>query len=128
MTQWPKPEARQLPPEGAYEFRVNKEPELKKFTYKDKQGNEKEGRRLVLYAVALGTAGEFSIIDSFLPWEPRYADLCAALKVEHGRDIDVSDSIFKGFIKHEKDKSDPDKVYARIVDIVITAQEEDVPF
>ena len=128
MTQWPKPEARKLPPEGPYEFRLNKEPELKKFPYKDKQGNEKEGRRLILYAVALGTAGEFSVVDSFLPWESRYADLCAALKVDHGRDIEVADSIFKAEIKHEKDKSDPEKIYARIVNIVVAEPDDDIPF
>ena len=128
MTQWPKPEGRKLAPEGRYEFRLNKEPDLKAFTYKDKQGNDKEGRRLVLYAVAIGDAGEFPVIDSFLPWEPRYEDLCKALHVEHGRDIDVADSIFKAEIKHEKDKADPDKTYARIVNIVVAEEADDIPF
>jgi hypothetical protein len=130
MTYWPKPEARQLPPEGHYEFRLNREPELKKFTYKDKQGNEKEGRRLRIYAIAIGEKGEFPIVDSFLPWEPRYTDLCAALKVEHSRDIQMADSIFKAEIKHEKDKMDPEKLYARIVNIVVPDQvaDEDIPF
>ncbi len=129
MTFWPEPEKTKIP-EGHYKFRIYKEPELKKFTYRDKKGQEKEGRRLILYAIGLGEQGEFSVMDSFLPWEDRYIDLCKALKVEHGRDIEVSGNFFEADIKHEADRNDPKKSYVRIINIVIPAEEEgdDVPF
>lgn len=114
MTYWPKPE-KTLAPEGPYEFRLNKEPELKKFT--DRNG--KESRRLIVYAIALGESGEYSIIDSFVPWEQRYTDLCAALGVEHGRDITMAGSIFKADIKHEEKKDKPGEFWARIANVVV---------
>jgi hypothetical protein len=132
---WPEPEAKKLPPEGAYSFRLNREPELRAFTYTDKQGTEREGRKLVLYAVALGPAGEYRVVDAFLPWEPRYVDLCTALGVEHGRDISVSGAVFDADIIHQPDKRDPTKVYARIVNIrsredapSSNLPDEDIPF
>ncbi len=130
MTYWPEPEKAKIP-KGHYQFRVNREPELKKFTYRDKIGNEKEGRRLIIYAVGLGKEGEFSVVDSFLPWEDRYRDLCQALKVEHGRDIEVSGITFEAEIKHEPTKKDPTKLYPRIVNIVVPIKEDegdDIPF
>jgi hypothetical protein len=131
--QWPKPENRKIP-EGHYQFRLNREPELKKFPFKDKHGEDREGRRLIIYAIGLGDEGEFSVVDSFLPWEDRYADLCAALGVEHGKDIQVEGSIFEADIKWEPQKNDPTKTWPRIVNIVIPkefkskSEGDDVPF
>lgn len=132
MTQWPKPESRI--PEGHYQFRVNREPELRKFPYKDKHGNEKEGRRLIFYAIGLGEEGEFSIVDSFLPWEDRYRDLCKVLNVEHGREIEVSGATFEADIKYEISKKNPSESYPRIANIIIPTEEkpaeegDDIPF
>jgi len=133
MTFWPKPE-KSFAPEGHYSFRLNKEPELKKFTKKDGQ----ESRRLVIYAIALGEQGEFSVIDSFVPWEKRYSDLCAALGVEHGRDIQMAGAIFQADIKHEPRKDKPGEFAARITNIIIpedkkelqdkTKEGDDIPF
>ena len=128
MTQWPEPEGRRLPPEGSYSFRLNREPDLKKAT--DRKG--REYRRLVLYAIALGEDGEFPVVDSFLPWEDRYGDLCKALGVEHGRDIAMEGSTFKADIRHEADREDPNKLYPRIDKIVVPEDgdgpDDDIPF
>jgi len=107
---WPVP-GNELAPEGHYSFKLNKEPDFKK--------EEKEGRgyvRIVLYATALGTEGNYRVVDSFVPWDPRYTDLCKALGVEHGKDIFMAGGIFEGDIKHEEIKG---KTYARIANIVI---------
>ena len=128
MTTFPEPEGFQLIPEGHYEFRLNKEPELKKFTY-TKNGEEKEGRRIVIYAIGLNDEGEFSIRDAIATFEPRYRDLCEALKVEHGKDISVTGSVFLADVKHESPKNDPTKTYPRLTNI--TAKDgngDDIPF
>jgi hypothetical protein len=122
MTYWPPP-GNQLPPEGHYSFRLNKEPALK--TYRDK--NDKEGKRLVIYAIALGEKGEFAVTDSFMPWETRYADLCAALGVEHGRDITMAGAIFEADIKHEPRKDKVGEMSARIVGIKVPKPPEPEP-
>jgi len=130
---WPKPENSRIP-EGHYQFRLNREPELKVFTYCDKDGNQKEGRRLVLYARGIGEQGEFGVVDSFLPWEERYANLCAALGVDHGRDIEMAGTIFEADIKHEMSKKDPTQSFPRIVNIVVShdpssnGEGDDIPF
>lgn len=132
MAQWPEPENKKIP-EGHYEFRLNREPEIMKFTYHDKNGNEKESRKLKLYAVGLNSTGSYAIIDNFLPWEERYADLCKALDVEHGKDIQMQGGVFEADIKHEPDKKDPTKSWPRIVNIIVPADEaekpgDDIPF
>ena len=131
MAQWPEPENKRIP-EGHYEFRLNREPEILNFTYHDKQGNEKQGRKLKLYAIGLSPVGSFRVIDNFLPWEERYADLCKALGVEHGKDIEMQGSVFEADIKHEPDKKDPSKSWPRIVNIVVPEDKpeagDDVPF
>jgi hypothetical protein len=125
MSEWPSPQAG-IPPEGSYAFRVTKEPDIKEFDYTKKDGSEHIGKRLVLYVEASNETGTFNVVDSFIPWEPRYADLCAALNVEHGKDIHVSGRTFLGEIIHEADKKDAKKIYPRI--IKIKAGDEDTPF
>ena len=128
MTTWPKPEGFELIPEGHYEFRISKEPELKAFTY-TKDGVEKEGRRMIVYAIGLNDQGEFGIRDAIATFDPRYRELCDALKVEHGRDIQVSGSTFLADVKHEADKSNPNKVYPRLANITAkNGGDDDIPF
>lgn len=134
MAMWPEPENRKAP-EGHYEFRLNREPEILKFTYHDKNGNEKESRKVKLYAVAAGPAGTFPVIDQFLPWEGRYSDLYKALGVEHSKDIEMEGSTFEADIKHEPDRKDPSKSYVRIVNIKVPDDKpgageggDDIPF
>jgi hypothetical protein len=123
---WPEPEGRKTIPEGHYSFRINREPDLKSFSYTDKNGTERDGRKLVIYAVGINSDGEFPVADAFLPWEPRYTELCEALGIEHSKDIEVTGIIFEADIKHQPDKKDPTKSYPRIVNI--TAKTDDIPF
>jgi hypothetical protein len=132
---WPESEARKLPPEGHYSFRVNREPELKKVTFKDKEGNDKEGRKIIFYAVGINDTGEYPISDGFFPWESRYEELLAALGVEHGKDIQVTGAYFTADIKHQPDKKDPTKVYPRLANIqgqgdvpASNVPDDDIPF
>ena len=126
MTCFPEPEGFKLIPEGHYQFRLNKEPELQKFTYTDKDGNQKEGRRLKVYAVGLNSDGEYLMTDTIAVFEQRYAEFCAALGVEHGKDIDVKGAVFEADVKHEPSKKDPTKAFPRLVNI--TGKGDDIPF
>jgi len=122
---WPEPTSRVKIPEGHYSFRLNREPEIKHYPYTDKNGNQQEGTKVVIYAIGLAEdGGSFSIADAFLPFEQRYRDLCASLGVEHGRDIQAEGSVFEADIVHEPDKKDPTKSWPRIVNIAV---QEDVP-
>jgi hypothetical protein len=122
---FPEYEGKKKIPAGHYQFRLNKEPELIAFPYKDaKTGEEKKGHKIKLYAVGINSAGEFSVIDQIPAWDPRYADLLKALQIEHGRDIQVEGSVFEADIIHEADKTDPTKSYPRIVKIIPTS---DIP-
>jgi hypothetical protein len=113
-------------PEGHYSLKLNKEPDIKK--------EEKDGKgyvRVVLYATALGSDGNYRIVDSFVPWDPRYADLCKALGVEHGKDILMEGAVFEADIKHEEFKG---KTRARIANITVQgdisdkSEGDDIPF
>jgi len=131
---WPESENKRIP-EGFYRFRINREPEFRKFPYSDKQGNKKEGTKIVLYIKGLNDKGEFSHVEGIPVWDPRYEELCQALGVEHGKDIEVSGMTFDGYIKHEADKNDPSKIYPRLYGIqandapIASANtDDDVPF
>lgn len=129
MTNFPEPEGYRLIPEGHYEFRINKEPELQKFTYTDKDGNQKDGRRMKVFAIGLNDQGEFPISDMIAVFEPRYRELCEALGVEHGKDISVTGAVFMADVKHEASKKDPSKIFPRLFNI--TAKNDidgDCPF
>ena len=128
MTTWPEPKTGI--PEGSYTFTLNREPELQKF-----QTSKGESRRLVLFVV--GNPGEHSHKESFVPWDPRYDDLCRALNVQHGRDITMEGAEFDAEIIYEDDKSDPSKSWPRLRNIRPvtegvpkgrTAEEDDIPF
>ncbi len=127
MTYFPEPEGFKLIPEGHYEFRINREPVLEKYHYTDKDGADKEGRRMVVFAVGLNDQGEFMIRDVMAVFEPRYRELCEALKVEHGRDIAITGAVFEADVKHEPSKKDPTKIFPRLVNI--TGKDgDDIPF
>ena len=106
MTQWPEP--RKGIPEGHYTFTLNQEPELQKI-------GSGESRRLVLYAIA--DPGGHKYRESFVPWDPRYEELCDALGVEHGRDIRMEGASFDADVVYEPSKDDPSKSYARLKNI-----------
>lgn len=125
MTYFPEPEGFKLIPEGHYEFRVNKEPELQKFQYTDKDGNSKDGRRLKVFAIGLNAQGEFPISDMIAVFEPRYRELCEALGVEHGKDIAVTGALFEADVRHEASKKDPSKVFPRLFNITAKGAERD---
>lgn len=115
--QWPEYEGKVKIPVGHYSFRMNREPDLKSFPYTDKDGNSKSGRKIVVYAIGINKTGEFSVVDAIVAWEERYNDLCKALGVEHGRDIEMEGSRFEADIVHEADKTDPTKSWPRLTNI-----------
>jgi hypothetical protein len=104
---WPKPGGI---PEGHYCFTLDKEPELRKI--KTKNG---ESRAIDIHAVS--DPGEFTIKDSFVPWDIRYKDLCDALHVEHGADIRVEGASFEADVVYEPDRDDPSKSWPRLKNI-----------
>jgi len=125
-------------PEGKYTFTISKEPEKRKhhgpindfvsilFSFKvdDGRGSVREHR------------------ESLLPWEGRYGELLLALggkkddkgQVHLSETVDIIGKRFKAEIKHEPDKDDPDKTWARIVNISIPEvggeeyEDDEVPF
>jgi len=105
---WPEP--KKGIPEGHYTFTLNKEPELKVIRMKNG-----EGRSLLLYVV--GMPGDHKHSESFVPWDPRYEDLCTALNVEHGKDIQMEGTSFEADVIYEPDKADPDKSWPRMKNI-----------
>jgi hypothetical protein len=117
MATWPKPESN-LAPEGHYVFRLREDPEFEPYTYNDKKtGEPRQGNKITFFAIGANEAGEFTVRESFFVWDPRYADLCAALGVDRGRDIRMAGAEFEGRVIHEADRNGPTKKYARIVDI-----------
>jgi hypothetical protein len=123
MPQLPRFESNKAP-EGHYQFRITKL-EVRPFTYQTKSG-KRTSKKIYLECQALGESGEHQVIDSMLPWEDRYGEFLKALHVEHSADIELNGSIFEGDIKHEIDRKNPSKSYARIVNI--TAHDDDIPF
>ena len=130
---WPEYEGAKKIPVGHYQFRLNKEPELLGFSYKDPNtGEEKKGKKVKLYAIGINGEGEFPVIDNIVVWEERYQELLNALGLEHGRDIKVAGSTFEADIVHEPDKKDPTKSWPRIINITgrldIPDGGDDIPF
>lgn len=117
MSKWPKPESNMIP-EGHYVFRFREEPIFEPYTFTDKKtGNDRQGQKITFFAVGSSGDEEFDVRESFFVWDTRYADLCAAVGVEHGKDIKVGGAHFEGEIIHEASKKDPTKVYPRIINI-----------
>ena len=129
MTNFPAPQTKI--PEGHYQFRLNREPELNEKVGK----NGKRFSTVTIFAIGLNDEGEFYIIDNFLPWEDRYVDLLAALGVEHSSEVDVVESIFEADVVHVPDQNDPTKTWPKLTDIVPanadpkeTTGDDDLPF
>ena len=116
MSTWPEPENK-LIPEGHYQFRLTKEPEFRYFDYTS-NGVAKKGTKIILVVRGIGDNGEFSHVEGIPVWDYRYANLCEVLGVEHGRDILMAGCGFEADIKHEADKKDATKMYARLCGIV----------
>lgn len=111
---FPAPETTVKIPEGHYSFRLNREPELRKFTFTNKQGAQREAIKVVLFAIGLNETGEYRIVDALLPWEDRYAEFLLALGIEHSKDVTVDGAFFEADVRHEMDKKDPTKSWPRL--------------
>ncbi len=114
---FPEPEKQRIP-EGHYQFRVNREPELKVIEVKGQDGQKRPSRKVVLYVVGLNETGEYRHSESFVPWDDRYADLLAALGVDHSVEIEVTDTIFEADIEYVPDRTDPTKRWPRLKNIM----------
>ena len=133
----PKPEANMIP-EGHFVFRLREEPETETFTFTDKKGKEREGTKVTFFFVGTNDAGEFDVRESLFVWDKRYADLCLALGVDHGKDSQIPGPSFEADIIHEPDKRDLTKVWPRLIKITPRpvegadfpegASDDDVPF
>jgi len=123
---WPKPGGI---PEGHYLFTLDKEPELR--VIKTKNG---ESRAIDIHAIS--DPGEHAIKDSFVPWDIRYKNLCDALRVEHGADIQMEGASFQADVVYEPDRDDPSKSWPRLKNIVAAGEfcptggdkDGDIPF
>jgi hypothetical protein len=115
--EWPKPESNMIP-EGHYLFRLREEPEMETFAFTDKKGKDRQGTKMTFFAVGTNDTGEFDVRESLFVWDKRYADLCVALNVDHGKDIRVTGEMFQADIIHEPDKKDPTKTWPRIINIL----------
>ncbi len=113
---FPEPEKQRIP-EGHYQFRVNREPELKAIEVKGQDGQKRPARKVVLYVIGINPEGEYRHSESFVPWDDRYADLLAALGVEHSVEIEVTDTIFEADIEYVPDRLDPTKKWPRLKNI-----------
>jgi hypothetical protein len=117
MTYLPPPEKQKIP-EGHYHFRLNREPELQVIKLKNQDGTTRDGRKLLIYVTGINETGEFRHAESLVPWDERYAELLAALGVEHSKDVELVDRYFEADIVHEKDKVDPTKTWPRLRNIL----------
>jgi hypothetical protein len=126
--EWPKPENNTIP-EGHYVFRLREDPEFETWTFTDKKsGKEKIGTKITFFAIGVNADGdEYEVRESMPVWDKRYADLCAALFVDHGKDIKMAGAHFEGDVIHEPDKKDIMKSWPRITKIVAHVGEMDFP-
>ena len=119
-------------PEGAYQFEIMSEPEKRK---KTGQGG-KEFVTILFKLKATDSSGEvFDVVESFLGFEDKYADLLIALGATEnekgrlsGQTIEPVGMTFDGDIIYAPDKNNPDKIWTKIVNIKgcgETAEEDD---
>lgn len=74
-------------------------------------------------------------IESFGAWEERYRDLLLAIGAREDEEgiphlsqtSEVIGSCFRARIRHEKDKDDPSKTWARVADIEIPEKDDSEP-
>lgn len=132
MSGLPSYQPRKLP-EGRYTFKIDKEPERRRH-----QGEQGEFISITFSFKAQSPNGDVrNHMESILPWEDRYRDILLALGGEedeagnvHLSDMfDIVGKKFDARIKHEPDRNDKSKSWARITDIEVKGkqEEEDVP-
>ena len=123
-------------PEGKYTFKVSKEYEKRKHT--NAQGDPFVSVTF-FFKVDDGSGMPRDHRESLLPWEERYGDLLLALggtkddkgQVHLSETGDIVGKKFRAEIKHEPDRDDSTKTWARIVNIEVPEEVEDedgVPF
>ena len=122
-------------PEGKYTFTISKEYEKRKHT--NAQGDPFVSVTF-FFKVDDGSGSPREHKESLLPWEDRYGDLLLALggkrdekgQIHASELVDIVGKKFQAEIKHEPDKYDPDKSWARIVNIETpeSDEEDEVPF
>lgn len=143
MTNLPDHEPQRIA-EGYYQFQVVEEPELRK---KESAATGKEFVSIKFSFKLIDRDDNISYHkESFIPWDTRYGELLLALgakkdksgKVHLSEQGSIVGKIFEAEIKHEPDKNDSSKTWARIANISvegkkpekIEAEEEDqdIPF
>ena len=131
MAIWPEPENRMIP-EGHYTFRLSEEPDFEEWDYTDKKtGKPRVGRKIILQLVGKNDGGEFEMRADIPVWDTRYAELCGALHVDHGRDIEMAGAEFEADVYHEADNRDPSKSWPRLKGIKAVGgadDETEIPF
>lgn len=133
MSSLPSYQPRRLP-EGRYRFTIKKEP--------DKVWRGSEPNRFIAVTFFLkAEAPDGSVRDhteSVLPFDEKYRDILFALggledeagEVHIGEMVDIVGKSFVAHIRHEPDKNDSSKSWARIVDVEVkkeASKDEDVP-
>ena len=129
-------------PEGVYTFQIMEEAEKRRKT------SPATGKEFVVISLKLRVTNEsgFNAIhnEKLIPWLPLYEKLLLAIGGKrddkgavHLGDISEVGKTFKGELKHVPDKEDPDKSWARIVDIEVPKEDsspateessDDIPF
>lgn len=107
-------------PEGHYKFQIMADPEKRSHV-------GQSGKKFISIKFQLKATDEFgasfSLSESFLAFEDKYADLLLALGAEEkdgrlsGSTIEPIGMFFVGEVIHEPDKNDPSKTWTRIVNI-----------
>ena len=132
MSSLPSYQSRKLP-EGRYTFKVSKEPEKVR-----KHGAQGDFISVTFFFKVQSPNGDVrDHRESILPWDDRYRDLLLALGGEEDETgnvhlnemIDIVGKKLEARIKHEPDRDNPEKSWARIADIEVkeNQEEEDVP-
>ena len=133
MSELPSYQPRKLP-EGRYTFKIDQEPERRR--------HQGEGGEFISITFSFKVQAQNGDVrnhrESILPWEDRYRDILLALggeedeagNVHLGEMFDIIGKKFTARIKHEPDRNDSSKSWARITDIELNREQEadeDVP-
>ena len=122
-----------LAAEGSYSFKIT-DAELHKKTGQRKDGSEYTKYFIKFKFSALGEEGTYSVFDSFWENDKRYAALLNILGFEGKEDTtnaeDFVGKTFRGEIKHQQDKEDPEKTWPRVhpTDSGGAEADDDIPF
>ena len=120
MTGLPDHEKARIP-EGEYQFQIMSQPE------KRSHQSQATGKKFISVKFELKATSDegktFDVSESFLVFEDKYADLLIALGAKEkdgrlsGSTIEPVGKMFQGTVEHQKDKEDPSKIWARIINI-----------